>query len=149
MKKKLLVTGSIFFILFVGFLANGCRHGGFHSFNSPEEKMEFVLDHISGALDLTNSQEVKVKAIFEEFHAKMKKGKAENKEGFNSIVEMIKRENVDKEKLSELCDAKIQQITDMKPFFIEKFVELHEILTPEQREILAKKMKKFHEKMGN
>ena len=39
------------------------------------------------------------------------------------------------------------KINEMKPYFIDKFAEFHEILTPEQRNELADKMEKLHKRM--
>ena len=148
-KKKIIIGASVASLLLFGIFAGGCKHRGCHFSKSPEEKIEYIVEHVSDELDMTEAQEVEVKKIAEEVHAKMQEHKGTKKEIYNTILAEVKSDNVDKEKMTSLFDKKMGEINEMKPFFIDKFAELHSILTPEQRVELAEKMEKMHKRMGH
>ncbi|MDX1699109.1 MAG: Spy/CpxP family protein refolding chaperone [Melioribacteraceae bacterium] len=148
-RKKIIIGGSIVTLLLVGLIATGCKHRACHFNKSPEEKIEYFVEHVSDELDLTEQQEAKVKNLAEEVHSKIENQKSTTHEVYSTLLGEIKNSSVDKEKLSSVIDNKMNNINEMKPFFIDKFTEFHQILTPEQRNELAEKMEKLHKRMGH
>lgn len=146
-RKKKIISISILTVLTLGIITTGCKHRSCHFSKSPEEKIEFFVEHISDELDLTESQEVKVKSLAEEVHKKIENQKSSTHEIYTVLLEEIKSNTVDKEKLNSIVDNKLNKFSEMKPFFIDKFAEFHNILTPEQRVELAEKMEKLHKRM--
>ena len=148
-RKKLIIGGSILTILLFGLIAKGCKHRAYHFSKSPEEKIEFFVEHVSDELDLTEQQEAKVKNLAEEVHSTMESQKSTTHEIYTTILGEIKKNSVDKDKLNSVIDAKMNDFNEMKPFIIDKFSEFHNILTPEQRNELAEQMEKLHKRMGH
>lgn len=146
-RKKKIIGGSILAILIMGLFATGCKHRSCHFSKSPEEKIEYFVEHVSDELDLTESQEIKVKNLAEEIHKKIENQKSSTHEIYTVLLEEVKSNTVDKEKLNSVVDNKLKKFNEMKPFFIDKFAEFHNILTPEQRTELAEKMEKMHKRM--
>ena len=101
-KKKLIIGASVVSLLLFGIFAGGCKHRSCHFSKSPEEKIEYIVEHVSDELDMTEAQEVKVKKIAEEVHAKMQEHKGTKKEIYNTILAEVKSDNVDKEKMTSL-----------------------------------------------
>ena len=148
-RKKIIIGGSVITVLLFGLIAKGCKQRAYHFSKSPEEKIEFVVEHVSDELDLTDEQESKVKNLAEEVHSRMESQKNTTHEVYTTILGEIKNSSVDKEKLSSVIDNKMNNINELKPFFVDKFAEFHQILTPEQRNELAEKMEKLHKRMGH
>jgi Spy/CpxP family protein refolding chaperone len=148
-KKKIIIGGSILTILALGLITTSCKHRGCHFSHSPEDKIEFFVEHISDELDLTDAQEAKFKNLAEEVHSKMESQKSTTHEIYTTLLGEIKNNSVDKEKLNSVIDNKMNNFNEMKPFFIDKFAEFHNILTQEQRGELAEKMEKLHKRMGH
>ena len=148
-RKKIIISGSIIILLLLGIFATGCKHRSCHFSKSPEEKIEFFVEHVSDELDLTDAQEVKVKNLAEEVHLKMESQKNTTHDIYTAILGEIRNNHVDKQKLNSVIENKMDSFEEMKPFIIDKFAEFHNILTPDQRNELAEKMEKLHKRMGH
>ena len=148
-RKEKIIGGSLLTILTLGLIATGCKHRSCHFGNSPENKIEFFVEHVSDELDLTETQEAKVKNLAEEVRSKMESQKNTTHEIYTTLLGEIKNNTVNKEKLNSAIENKMNNFNEMKPFFIDKFAEFHNILTPEQRNELVEKMEKLHKRMGH
>jgi len=87
--------------------------------------------------------------LAEEIHNKMESQKSSTHEIYTTLLAEIKNSTVNKEKLNSVINNKMDNFNELKPFFIDKFAEFHNIITPEQRIELAEKMEKLHKRMGH
>ncbi len=130
-------------------LFGGCRmhhNSFFHS--SPEEKAEKIINYISDELDMNEAQRIVMNKIKEDIIEKHKELHADKGDMHNKAFELATKETLTKADLEAAFGDKADKIMEMKDFMMEKIVEFHAILTPEQKKTVAEKMEKFHDKCG-
>ncbi len=122
---------------------SGCRR------HSHAHKAEFMVDYISEALDLTESQQEQLNQVKDEIMAEAKEMHA-NKESMHAeLVAQLRSEEIDQELVkARIAEhrAKMDQIIDL---LVVRIAEFHKTLTPEQKEKLVAKLetfKKWHDK---
>ncbi|MFH1759974.1 MAG: Spy/CpxP family protein refolding chaperone [bacterium] len=130
-------------------LCGGCfRHkrGNFHSkMCSTGGHHKMAVKYLKKKLDLTDGQVEKINVITNEIHSKCDAHKGHKGLILDEIINQLARESADKEQLNKLVNKKKSEIEEMVPFAIDKFSELHGILTSEQRAKLAGLIKKHHD----
>lgn len=114
---------------------------------------EFLIEKISENLNLDAAQIAQLERIKEEIKTKMEANKPNRDNMFEDLANEFKKDNMDKNKMKELSEQKEKQMQEMKDFMMDKIIEFHNILTPEQRNKTVESMKdmkgKFHERMEN
>lgn len=120
---------------------HGWRPGICHS---PEKRIEFVFDRLTKKLDLTKEQAEKVNKIKAEVIERAKTIRAERKSLHGEITALIKGDSLTPDMVNKFIDKRKAKMEELRPFFVDKIVELHGILTPQQRIKLAEKLEKFH-----
>jgi len=103
-----------------------------------------MIKKIAKELKLNEQQKVELDRIKDEIMAKKAEFKIEHQEIKNAVLSQVKRDTVDQAALNSLFGDKELEFKEMRAFLIDKFAEFHNILTPEQRLKLAKRMEKFH-----
>ncbi len=131
------------YILLIGMLISGvalfsgCRR------NSHGHKAEFMVDYISEALDLTESQQEQLDQIKAELMAKAQGMHADKESMHEEVVAQLRSEEIDqalvKAKIAE-HRAKMDEIVDL---VVARLAEFHKTLTPEQKEKLIAKIETF------
>ena len=111
---------------------------------SPEEKAEKFANRVAWSLSMTDDQKGKFKGIVASVVEKTKPYRKEHLDMKNDIVSIIRSESFDKKKVETLTDKRIKDMQELRPFMIDKVAEVHAILTPEQREKVAKFIEKHH-----
>lgn len=143
-KPSILIILVALLLLIVVFMTR-CSSHRFHS-QSPEKKAEWVVKKISNELNLDDNQKAKLNDIKSEFLTKHQSIGDMKSEIWDEMYKQVISEKIDEEKLNALFAEKETQFKDMRTFSISKFAEFHAMLTPEQRNELSEKMKKFKEK---
>jgi len=147
-KAKIILSVCIIFFAFltVSGIAVG-RH--FHKFH--DGPGAFLIDRISEKLDLTSSQKTQVEKIKTEIKEKFESRKSDRGNMFEDFANEFRKDNLDKNALKELQSKKEQNKKEMEDFMMDKIIEFHNILTPEQRNKAMDAMKemgnKFHRGM--
>ncbi|MCB1179340.1 MAG: Spy/CpxP family protein refolding chaperone [Leptospiraceae bacterium] len=139
MKKlfKILGVGTLTLIL-VNFL--NCHRGG----KNFEDRVNYISKKLESHLDLDDSQKPKMEKIKNEIIAKHKELKAkQNPEAKKEFIAMVRSDKMDKDKLKTIHENRKKSKEEMGNFIMDKMVEFHAILKPEQRNKLADKMEKF------
>lgn len=108
----------------------------------------FLIDRISETLDLSSDQKAKVEKIKDQIKEKMESKKSERENKFDEFADEFKKDNIDRNKLLELGQKKEQEMKEMKEFMLDKIIEFHSILTPQQRNKAVEEMKNMKEKFG-
>jgi Spy/CpxP family protein refolding chaperone len=109
---------------------------------TPEQRAERVVKHLISTLDLDAAQKTKLEKMKEEFLARRPDMVKTREESFNEVTEMMKSPQIDQEKLNARMEKIQVQASDLIRFASAKFVELHDMLTPEQRKKLADEIEK-------
>lgn len=151
--KKVIL--SVLIIIFSVFAIKGilfARH--IHKF--ADGPGDFIIERLSENLNLDAAQIAQLEKIKDEIKAKMeanKPGKDQRESMLNEFAEEFKKDNLDRNKLKELEDRKEMKMQEMKDFMMDKIIEFHNLLTPEQRIKAADNMKemkmKFHDRMDH
>ncbi len=112
-------------------------------YRTPEQRAEYIVKRMSTDLKLNNAQTAQLEKIKDEFMARrpgMVKMREETVEESNDLM---RSPEIDKAKLDALTEKNIAQAADMIRFISAKFLEIHDMLTPEQREKLVSNIEKY------
>ncbi len=150
MSKKILIPGLIIIGILIGLAAGShifrnLRSNHFKGPGGSSGKYDFMLGRMFKELKFTDKQKKKVNELQDEIHEKIKAAMEDNKKEDmrKEIIEQIKKDNIDKTQIMNIITDKEKQKKDMGNFMIGKLIEFHTILTPQQREELAKRIEKF------
>ena len=108
----------------------------------------FIIDRIAETLDLSSDQKAKVEKIKDQIKEKMESKKSVRENKMEEFADEFRKDNIDRNKLLELGQKKEQEMKEMKEFMLDKIIEFHSILTPEQRNKAVDEMKNMKEKFG-
>ena len=145
-KNIIIIVVSVLVGAGIVFGVGALRHHGWkHGFcHSPEKRIEFVFDRLTKKLDLTREQAEKVNKIKAEVIERTKTLREERKSHRGEMAALIKGDTLTEEMVNKFIDKRKAAMEELRPFFVKKIVELHGILTPQQRIKLAEKLEKFH-----
>jgi len=137
MKKKVL-TISLAGILIAGLLTfAGCKRHGQH------KGVEFMVDYASEVLDLTDTQQADLNQIKEEFMEKAEQMHADKDAMKATLMAQLASEQMDEVELKRLAARHRAQMDELIDLGIDRLVEFHKTLTPEQKVKLVKKLEDF------
>ena len=152
MEKILAVLGGAS-LLVVGVVAlvgwsGGCGRGHGHGHGrDPAQVAAFVTDRVDDALDdvdATPEQRTRIHAVKERMLAAGQALRAGRAEAHDAVFAEWKAERPDAAKLHALVDAQAEELKALAHQAVDAGVEVHDILTPEQREKLTRKMERWH-----
>ena len=109
----------------------------------------FMMGMLVEKLDLNESQKAQVEKIRDEIHSKMESNKDEHQSMMEDFASEFTKDNMDKNKLMELDQKRVQDMKENKDFMIDKMIEFHNILTPQQRQKAVDIMKDMKGKFGH
>jgi len=149
MKKKRIVIGVTVFITLALILA-ACGHSRFAGYHgaSPEKRVAWIKKHISDELNLDAAQNEKLDAIAQDLLDRRKKMKPVREKGRLELTALVRSEKLDRTDLERLVAKKRPHVEEMIDVVMDHAVEFHQMLTPEQRTLLAEKIEK-HERYRN
>ncbi len=140
MKRKYVLATAGLFALLLAVVTFGCYH------RTPEQRAEYVVQRLVSTLNLDAAQTAKIEKMKEEFLAKRPDMIKDRLETLADIKEMMLSAQIDPSKLKTRTEKIQTHMSDMLTFVSAKFVELHDILTPEQRAKLVAEIEKHIEK---
>lgn len=136
----LFVVGGIASLGFArGFYDNhrGGKHGG---------PLGFLMDVAVKDLDLNDQQKKEVDNIKSEIKAKMESKKDSRKNDMDEMINMFRSDNFDKTKALDMMKQHDADRDEMRSFMLDETAKFHAVLTPDQRNKLADKVKEFRSK---
>ena len=142
MRKKLVSFGLVAMVA-AAVLAGGCAKERF-ACKSPEKRAEFIVKRLTNTLDLSKEQVEKLNKIKDEILARTKNVQNDRQAMREEALALVKSEKLDRNALLNMISKREKAWNDLKPFMIDKLIEFHGMLTPEQKIKLAEKMEKFH-----
>lgn len=109
---------------------------------SPEDRAEWMTKRITKELDLNDAQKQTLAKIKDELLAKYKADKSARDAIFQEMTALVQTDSIDKARLQDLKKRHVAQREAMENLFMDKVVEFHKVLTPEQRVKAAKSLEK-------
>ena len=144
-KNRFLVLVGLAVASFV--LLTGFRHaGGPHGHGGPD--MEKRVERILTEIDATPQQREQIKAITGRLAEQKKARRAERREDKKELVEFWKQANPDPSQIRAKIDEKVEAHRQSAYEMADAMIEIHRILTPEQRAEVAQLMEKKMERHG-
>lgn len=111
-------------------------------YRTPEQRAEYYVQHMAKELKLDDAQKAKLEKIKDEFLARRPEMTRLREETVKEANELMRSAEIDKAKLEALTMKNQTQAGDMIRFISAKFVEIHDMLTPEQRDKLVTMIEK-------
>ena len=106
-------------------------------YRTPEQRAEYMVKHLAAELKLNDSQTAQLEKIKDEFLT-MRPGMTKmREETVKEANELMRSAEIDKTRLNALVEKNQTQVNDLIRFVSAKFTEIHDLLTPEQREKLV------------
>ncbi len=121
------------------FSVTGCSRMYWHKYE-PEKRAACMVERISKKLDLTREQHAKLVQIKDEIMAKRGEFKPLKNALFDEIIKQTKSDKADQAEINRRIDPIEAKAKELRPFLVSKFAEFHAMLTPEQRNKLAKEL---------
>jgi len=166
MLKIHITLHSIIFFLIMGMILNtGCckrepEQTRAYPMRKPqqplvERRAHSMINRFSRDVNLTDEQEAAINKIKDEIFAKQKEAREEARKNRdklkNEIITLVKSDKIDKEQIQKILrnEEVIREKGEMIDFLAEKLLQIHDLLTPEQREKIAKKIENFEVKNRN
>jgi len=104
---------------------------------TPEQRAEDMVQHLVTNLDLNDVQKAKLEKIKDEMLARRPEMIALQEETVKEANALMRSPQVDQTKLNALLDKNQKRIDEYARFIAAKFTEIHDMLTPEQRDKLV------------
>jgi protein CpxP len=138
MSMAVIAAGGILF-------ATGCAH----RCKTPEKRAEWIVDKIKNKLDLSKEQVTEVNKIKDEILAKRDEFKSLHEGVYETVLKEIRSDKIDVNGINQLLSAKEVKFKELRIFMISEAAKFHAVLTPEQREKLAKELEEHHKDRFN
>jgi len=144
----LLAVGLVALSGFSGGLCPIGRHGHGHGHGrDPAEVAAFVTGRVEDALDdldATPDQRARILAVKDRLLEAAKGLHGDRAGTHDALLAAWKAETPDRAALDALVDRRAGEMTAFAHQLVDAGVEVHAILTPEQREKLARKVERWH-----
>lgn len=144
-KRKIIISTVVVLFLITGIAGFGFARG-FYDNHRGHGPMGFIMEKIVKDLDLTEQQKAEVEKIKDEIKVKMDAKKDSRKDDAEQMEKLFRQDTFDKQKALEMAKKHDADRDEMKSFMIDEMAKFHSILTNEQRQKAADKMKEFREK---
>lgn len=141
--RLLLAAGCLAGLAVLGGFAGGCGHRP----RDPAEMAAFVKDRVDDALDdlsATDAQRQQVQAVADRLLAS---GRALHQDGeplHAEIKAQWESPNPDRARLHALVDQRIDALRAFAHQAVDAGIEVHDVLTPEQRAKAERKVERMH-----
>jgi periplasmic protein CpxP/Spy len=146
-KKKFVIGAFLVLFIIAGGIGVGVAKNKADKFRD-HGPFGFIMDKVVKDLDLNDQQKKEVEKIRDEVKAKMEDKRNNRNDHMSQFEQMFRSDTFDKQKAIELARQRDAHREEMRNFFIDETAKFHAILTPDQRNKAADKMKEFREKKG-
>ena len=111
-------------------------------YRTPEQRADHMVKHLAAELKLTDSQKAQFEKIKDEFLARRPGMTKLREETVKEANDLMRSAEIDKTRLNALAVKNQTQVNDFMGFVFAKFTEIHDMLTPDQREKLVAMIEK-------
>ena len=142
--RKVIPLAAAVALLGVGFAACAAQVD-----KTPEDRVMAAVDRrVEAALDeidATEAQRQQVRVLEDDLIAQFKAARQDHDETHRVVEQLWLADEVDTKRAHELVDERIEKMRKMAHRVTDAAVELHDLLTPEQRKILADRAKEHRQ----
>jgi hypothetical protein len=124
----------------VALMVTGCYK------KTPEQRAEDVVQRIAATLELDAAQTAKLEKIKEEFLARRPDMVNMREETVKEANALMRSSQIDQARLTALLEKNQKIVDDYVRFVAAKFTEIHDMLTPAQRDKLVTEIEKHMKK---
>jgi Spy/CpxP family protein refolding chaperone len=138
-------VAAVLGVLALGGLAVGCGHHG-HP-NDPAQLAAMVsarVDDLLDDVDATPDQRTKIHALATQLLASAQQAHAGHDADRAAVLAQWKADQVDRAQLHALVDRRVDALRALAHQAVDAGADAHDVLTPAQREKLAKKAERWH-----
>ena len=140
MNRKMLtavVVGTAVVVL----VTVGCGYRKFGpAADTTQARAEWIVERIANRLDLVPEQQQALDRMAREVTVRAEEIRVDREKARQRLLAMVRSDALDRAELDRLVAEKKAGIEAMIPFFLDRAVAFHAMLTPEQREKLAVEM---------
>jgi periplasmic protein CpxP/Spy len=132
----------------VAVIAAGCHRGGHREMN-PERVRKFVHHHVEDVMDdfdANQAQRAKAAVLEERLVTEAIALHAQSHQARQEALSQLRSPTPDAAKLHALLDERFEAYRKLAHQTTDALLELHATLTPQQREKLDRKLKRFSER---
>jgi Spy/CpxP family protein refolding chaperone len=104
-----------------------------HFWGRPEKRAEYLVGKITKKLDLNAVQQEKLERIKTEILAKTKNFRKEGDSLRKEMRSLFTSDKLTKGMVDKFLKERRAKIDELRPFFVDKIIEFHNMLTPAQR----------------
>lgn len=151
-KRNIIIVTMVVLLIVGGIASLGFARGFYDNHRGDNHRgkghgpLGMLMDIAVKDLDLNDQQKKEVEAIKDEIKAKMETKRGDRKEDMDQMLNMFRSDNFDKSKALELMKQHDADRDEMRSFMLDETTKFHAILTPDQRNKLADKVKEFRSK---
>lgn len=113
---------------------------------TPEQRAEDMVQHIAATLDLNAAQTGKLEKIKDEFLARRPEMLKMREETVKEANALMRSPQIDQARLNALLEKDQKMVDDYVRFVAAKFTEIHDMLTPAQRDKLVTEIEEHMKK---
>lgn len=99
-----------------------------------------MMKQFAAQLELTQEQQDRMKAILGAAKDWMQQHRAQHQEQFKALIEEFKKDKMDETMLDDLAKTSERERLEARIFMRQTLVQIHRVLTPEQRVKAAEKL---------
>ena len=146
---KRVLTASVTGLVVLGGLVTLAGWRFHHRMHDPAEMAAMITDRVDDALDdldATPDQRVRIHAVKERMIQSGRAFHESSAGGHEVVLEAWKSPNPDKARLHALVDERMDAARALAHQAVDAGLEVHDVLTPEQREKVTKKIERRMER---
>jgi Spy/CpxP family protein refolding chaperone len=119
-------------------------HGGMHPHAGGAEGIDWFINGALDDLQATEAQRTKVLAVKDRLTAGFEKLHGEHAAVHAAFLQEWGKDKMDTTQLNQLVDAKVEELRGTLHQVVDGVAEIHDTLTPEQRNRLTAKVQEMH-----
>jgi Spy/CpxP family protein refolding chaperone len=142
---KRILTASLTGLVVLGVLVTLVAWRGHHRMHDPAEVAAFVTDRVDDALDdldATPDQRTRIHEVKERMLAAARKIHGDGADDRVAVLDAWKSPTPDAARLHALVDARVDAMRALAHQAVDAGIEVHDTLTPEQREKVTRKIER-------
>jgi len=146
---KRVLTASITGLVLLGGVVTLAAWRGGHHRHDPARMAEFVTDRVDDALDdldASPDQRTRIHAVKDRMMASARALHEGSRGGHEVVLQAWKAERPDAAALHALVDQRFEELRRLAHEAVDAGVEVHGVLTPEQREKVTRKIERRMDK---
>lgn len=148
MNVKIIIITAVVTLIVTVLVGGGIMKYRFHH-ATPEKHAKRVVKMISWRLDLDDSQKAKLQDISRDALEKFREHRKSHKGDREVFKNLITKDNLTRDDLEPMVEKRKAAMEEMKPFIMDKVLEFHAMLKPEQKKKLAELVDRHHHRWHN